>query len=244
VGFTSGGIVTLVARFTADGSLDTTFDADGFTKVGFGGAANAVLVQGDGRVVAVGNSSSNFGLARYEINGALDASFGAGGRVVTDFSGAADVARAAVLQSDGRIVAGGFTTPAGGLANFALARYNANGSLDATFGQGGKVVTDFAGTEDVGWGAVLQGDGRIVLAGRSGNDFALARYNANGSLDATFGQGGKVVTDFAGTIDGGLAAALQRDGRIVVAGASVNTGTDFALARYNPDGSLDATFGG
>src|SRR5207247_2165686 len=141
-------------------------------------------------------------------------------------------------------------------ADFALARYNADGSLDATFGTGGKVTTDFAGDDDQAFAVVLQSDGKIVVAGEAKTsrrgDFALARYNANGSLDATFGTGRKVTTDFAGDDDAAFGVALQTGGKIVAAGgariggfraANAGRGEDFALARYNANGSLDATFG-
>src|SRR5206468_80556 len=117
--------------------------------------------------------------------------------------------------------------------DFALARYNANGSLDTTFGTGGKVTTDFAGDDDQAFAVVLQTDGKIVAAGVAktyrGGDFALARYNANGSLDATFGTGGKVTTDFAGNDDAAHGVVVQADGRIVAAGvAKTYRGGDFA----------------
>ena len=122
--------------------------------------------------------------------------------------------------------------------DFALARYNPNGALDATFGTGGKVTTDFAGDTDRAFAVALQTDGRIVAAGETttgyrGEDFALARYNPNGALDATFGEGGQVTTDFAGDTDRAFAVALQTDGKIVAAGeAKTQTKEDFALARY------------
>jgi uncharacterized delta-60 repeat protein len=236
-----------VVRYTTAGALDTTFDTDGLTTAGVSiGVANATVLQPDGRIVAAGYVTPatfdrrDFALARYHPDGALDATFGSGGSVTTTFPGSLNEARAVLLRPDGRLVAGGTATRSGGSTDFALAGYNPNGSLDQTFGTGGRVTTDFANTQDEGNGAVLQPDGRTVLAGRAGEDFALARYNVDGSLDSTFGQGGKVVTDFADTVDRGFAVALQRDGRIVVVGSS---GNDFAIARYNANGSPDTTFG-
>src|SRR5881396_965906 len=135
-----------------------------------------------------------------------------------------------------------------------------SGDLDGTFGAGGIVTTDFFGADDEASAVAIQADGKIVAAGyalnaSTGNyDFALARYNIDGSLDdATasditpgdqFGTGGKVTTDFAGGSDKAAAIAIQSDGKIVVAGLAFNTrgNDDFALARYNPDGSLDTSF--
>src|SRR5439155_1103104 len=130
--------------------------------------------------------------------GDLDPSFGAGGQVLTDFGGG-DGARALALQADGRIVVAGRSCPS--TCDFALARYNPDGSLDPSFGSGGGVLTEFAGGGDASALAV-QSDGKIVVAALSGGggrqDFALARYNPDGSLDPSFGSGGRVLTDFGG----------------------------------------------
>jgi len=243
-----------LARYNPNGSLDATFGTGGKVTTDFAGnddAAFAVVLQSDGKIVVAGEAKTSrnqdFALARYNANGSLDATFGTGGKVMTDFNGDDDAAFALVLQPDGKLVAAGEAKTSRN-QDFALARYNANGSLDATFGTGGKVTTDFAGDDDAAHGLVLQADGKLVAAGvartsRSG-DFALARYNANGSLDATFGTGGKVTTDFAGDDDAAFALVLQTDGKLVAAGgAKTSTREDFALARYNADGSLDATFG-
>src|SRR5947209_5776224 len=172
--------------------------------------------------------------------GDLDATFGTGGRVLTDFGGGAG-ARALALQADGRIVVAGLSRVGVG-DDFALARYNPNGSLDSSFGSGGRVLTDF-GLDDEARAVVLQADGKIVVAGGSGGAFfALARYNADGTLDPSFGSEGRVCTNVGGR-DGARALALQSDGKIVVAGFSDVVGFGFALARYNPDGSLDPSFG-
>src|SRR5262250_1448506 len=142
--------------------------------------------------------------------------------------------------------------------DFALARYNSNGTLDASFGTGGRVTTDFAVPNDQAESVAVQPDGRIVVAGAAGRftnrgfDFALARYNSNGTLDTSFGTSGKVTTDFAGADDvpsEPSAVALQGDGKIVVVGRSRVGQTpdgdvyDFALARFNSNGTLDTSFG-
>jgi uncharacterized delta-60 repeat protein len=148
------------------------------------------------------------------------------------------------IQSDGRIVAAGSTS-----SEFALARYNSNGSLDTSFGSGGKVTTSFgSGTDNLAGGVVIQSDGRIVASGSSrtaSQRFALARYNSNGSLDTSFGSGGLVTTAFAGSNAGAASVAVAPDGKIVAAGSSDNgSSSRFALARYNTNGSLDTSFGG
>jgi uncharacterized delta-60 repeat protein len=186
--------------------------------------------------------------------GALDPTFGAGGKVRTDF-GQIDGIEDLVVQTDGKIVAAGTTRNQTTFVDqFALARYANDGSLDPSFGAGGKVTTELGSTSSAAYAVALQGDGKIVAAGLAasggptGADFALARYNADGSLDVSFGVGGKVVTDFDLTHEWAHGLAIQPDGRLVVAGATRPFGPyqtnppDFALARYNPNGSLDTTF--
>jgi uncharacterized delta-60 repeat protein len=241
-----------LARYNPDGSLDPSFGAGGMvtTDIGAGGfdAAYSVALQADGKIVAAGTTAPRgyccqFGLARYNPDGSLDASFDGDGKVTTNFGGNSP-AFAVAVQPDGKIVAVGSTyNPYPLIDDFALARYNGDGSLDPTFGTGGMVTTDFGGI-DRGEGVAIQTDGKIVAAGSGGlsDDFALARYNGDGSLDPTFGTGGKVTTDF-GSSDRAYDVAIQKDGKIVAVGFSAPNVVDFAVARYNPDGTLDASFG-
>jgi uncharacterized delta-60 repeat protein len=120
------------------------------------------------------------------------------------------------------------------------------GNLDATFGTSGIVTTDFSSTNDNGAAAALQADGKIIVAGTTASDFALARYNTDGSLDNTFGVNGKVVTSIAINGDQATSVAIQPDGKIIAGGVSYNVSStlnDFALVRYNTDGSVDTSFG-
>ena len=181
----------------------------------------------------------------------LDTSFDTDGKVTTAIGASNDLAYSMVLQSDGKIVVAGYSV-IGGNADFALARYNTNGSLDTSFDTDGKLTTDFGGGGDVASSMVLQSDGKIVVAGYSAigvnYDFALARYNTDGSLDTSFGTEGKVTTDFGASDDLASSMILQSDGKIVVAGyafieANANFVANFALARYNNNGSLDTSFG-
>ena len=237
-----------LARYNSDGSFDSNFGSGGkvITPIGSGGDyVHALAIQSNGKLVAAGSSYNgsnyDFALVRYNSDGSVDTNFGSGGKVITSFGSDGDYAYAVVIQSDGKIVAAGdseLSLPASSYPDFALARYNSDGSLDTSFGSGGKVTTSNGA---VG-GAALQSDGKIVVVGAifngSNNDFALARYNSNGSLDTSFGSGGKVTTPIGGSNDVGRATAIQRDGRIVVAGYSNNgTNNDFALARYYGTGS-------
>ena len=239
----AGGWAFAVVRYNGDGSLDGTFGTDGKQTIFFGPASsaqvNAILIQQDGKIVLVGSSNiqmadADFSLVRLNSDGTLDNTFGNGGQVVTNL-GVNDHAFAAALQSDGKIVAEGM------LGNdFALARYNSDGTLDATFGTGGKVITDFAGAKDMGLGVGVRRDGKIVAVGQtqvSGRSaFAVARYNSDGTLDTTFGTGGKATTRFDNSFgDYAYAVAIQPDGKAVVAGFEVNSlsfSYQFAMARY------------
>jgi uncharacterized delta-60 repeat protein len=235
----------------AAGDLDPTFGSGGEVVTDFGtlsDQAQAVAIQPDGKIVAAGTAPSeggDFALARYNTDGTLDTSFGSGGKVATDF-GLWEGGHAVALQADGKVVVAGFTGVSDIWGDFALARYNPDGTLDPTFGSAGKVVTDFGSAEDVARAVAVQPDGRIVAVGWSHVDFALARYNTDGTLDPTFGTGGRVLTDFhdMGSDDRAYAMALQPDGKIIAAGSANggSSGEGFGLARYNPDGSLDSGF--
>jgi len=224
------------------------------TTVDLRADARAVAVQTDGKIVVAGSRLSpdyetSVALARSTPAGALDPDFGNAGLVTApDTPGTVAVCRDVALQADGKIVCAGFAATAG-RSYFLLTRYGAGGSLDATFGTGG-VVTTALNSQDSASAVLIQPDAKIVVAGSSRDalnnslGFALARYTPGGSLDATFGTGGVVVTPVGGNWDAVHALALQAGGKIVAAGRAGSDGvTEFALARYTPGGSLDATFG-
>lgn len=253
----SGDANFALARYNPDGALDTSFGSGGKVSTDFAGRDDVALdlvLQADGKIVVVGRMaldigpphglSLDFALARYNPDGTLDTSFGSEGKVTTDFADGSDGASTLILQPDGMLVAAGGASGTTGFPDFALARYNSDGTLDTGFGIGGKVTTDFGGFFDEISEIRLQQDGKLVAAGTAGSlydfDFALARYNPSGSLDSTFGTGGKVMTDFFGCCDSGSALVIQSNGKLVAAGTASN---DFALARYNPDGTLDMGFG-
>ena len=179
--------------------------------------------------------------------GTLDTSFGHHGKVITDF-GRVDGIEDIAIQPDGKIVAVGDSWLLGtGSDHFALARYAKSGALDPTFGLGGKVTTDFGSLTSAAYGVALQRDGKIVVAGLAGGDIALARYEPDGSLDGSFGESGKVLTDL-GVYSAAFRIVLQPDGKIVVAGPTREHGSydahppDFVIARYTTDGTLDPSF--
>jgi uncharacterized delta-60 repeat protein len=232
-----------------NGALDPAFGSEGKVTVGIPGGASAMARQADGKMVALGTRT----LARYNTDGTLDATFGTAGAVTIVFGGVQDAAQGVALQPDGKIVVVG-STRTGTRDDFALARYNADGSLDTGFGTAGRVSTDFNGFADKAWAVLVQNDGGIIVAGHAAtatplgadNDFAVARYTSAGALDTTFGTGGKATTNVAGGTDLAYAAALQPDGKIVVAGRVADGGAanpDVGLVRYNTDGTPDPDFG-
>ncbi|MEE9294854.1 MAG: delta-60 repeat domain-containing protein, partial [Phycisphaerae bacterium] len=240
------------------GTLDPTFGDGGLVTTDFLGSSrdvgrDVVAIQADGKIVVVGQTSdaggSDFAVARYNADGSLDASFDGDGKLTTDFAGAGDIANSVAIQADGKIVVAGRASISGPDFDFAVARYNADGSLDTSFDGDGKLTTDFAGSTDLALSVAIQADGKIVVAGQASTfgtgSFAVARYNADGTLDAGFDGDGKLTTDFAGRGEVAKSVAIQADGKIVAAGETfTDTGFVFALARYNADGSLDASFDG
>ena len=245
------GIDFGLTRYHPDGTVDLSFGTDGKVTTDFNDGANdygeAVALQADGKIVVVGRSEKSsdkrFAVARYNPDGSLDTTFDTDGKVTTDFSTNDDRALAVAIQpGDQKIVVVGYAND-GTSNNFALARYNVNGSLDTTFDSDGKVTTTLTGNARAR-AVTLQPDGKIVVVGGIGDDFAVARYNANGSLDTSFDTDGWVTTMMSSSDDTALAVAVQSDGKIVAGGASwEGTDYDFALARYTSAGALDTTFG-
>jgi len=268
----SGGNINgdfFVARYNADGTLDASFGQNGKLTTNFGDSSDSsdvvwdLVLQPDGKIVAAGSSydygaeNQVFALARYEADGNLDPTFGQGGKLTTDFGPGEDIAYAVALQPDGKLVAAGPARTDTGFIDFAVVRYEADGNLDPTFGQGGKTTTGIGTGYDEARDLVLQPDGKIVVAGYSyiessrSSDFVLVRYDSDGSLDPTFDSDGKLNTDFGSTEDDQASSlALQPDGKLVAAGDTYHTGSDgrrspaFAVARYAADGTPDALFGG
>lgn len=247
------------ARYKPNGSFDSSFGTNGKIieyRFGNNAAIYSVLLQPDGKIVAIGNvynvlgppppppMKNDFLVLRYKSNGTPDSSFGINGIVITDLghgNGEYDFAYAGALQPDGKILAAGSTEPIGG--HFAMARYLPNGNLDSSFGddRNGVVITDVtrAGASDIAYSMALQANGKIVLGGRSRNatnTFAVARYLPNGSLDSAWGNDGTVNTDMGGYNDQVNAIAIQSDGKIIAVGYakdSIDHSTlHTAIARY------------
>jgi uncharacterized delta-60 repeat protein len=250
-----------LARYDTDGSLDPSFGTEGKAITDFRGSrdqlTSAVAVLPDGGLVVAGTTGTtinastpltpDIGVAEYNPDGSLNHAFGRDGRVITPSGGVFEVQITAVaVQPNGKVVVAGWIAPTVFDDEFLLLRYNADGSLDTSFGQGGEVEIGFGDGSVVGGGVAIQPDGKIVEVGSGGfdNNFDVVRVNPNGSLDTSFGTGGEVSTPMGG---GASSVLIQPDGKIVVGGTSFSgdpdTGSNFALVRYNADGSLDPSFG-
>lgn len=248
-----------ITRYNSNGSIDTGFDVDGLVTQDFDfnfDEATGAVIQPDGRIIVAGTarisgsgfSDDDFAVVRLNSNGSLDSSFGSNGTVETDFGPGDDSVTKALLQSDGKLLVVGAAENAFGDEDFAIARYDANGDLDTSFGLDGRLTTDFGSGNDGVIDAVLQTDGKILAVGKAtvnGNaDFGIARYNVNGTLDTNFGNGGKVTTDFGFGGDNAAAVMLQPNGKIIVVGTvSGSSVSQVGIARYISDGRLDSSFG-
>ncbi len=250
-----GGADFVAVRYTADGQLDHRFGVNGRAIVdaaGDGGYdhARAILIQPDGKLVLAGvvlgdEGVSDLALVRLHPDGWPDEAFGDEGRAVVDLSGdgGPDEANAVLLQPDGRIVVAG-VVGTGIDGDIALARFDADGRIDDSFGAGGVTRLDVAdaGHGDVGRGIAARAGGGLVVAGSSGLDSVLAGFDADGRLDLGFGQGGVLVTDLTaiGRPDGAFSVAPAPGGGIVAAGFA---GSDIAVLRATAGGRLDPAFG-
>jgi uncharacterized delta-60 repeat protein len=254
VGYNYDGLFAL-ARYNPNGSLDNTFDSDGIvtTLVGTPGSrAHAVVIQNNGKIIAAGYGSNgsniDFAVVRYNSDGSLDTSFDNDGIVLTNFGEFSnDRAFDIIIQDDEKIVACGYNTDQETGRDFAMIRYNTDGSLDNTFNGTGMVSTPIEIAVDEARSINIQNDGKIVLAGFSFDsfirNFTVVRYNSDGTLDNTFDSDGIVTTSITSYDDAAYDSAIQNDGKIVLVGYTSGETYDFAIVRYNEDGSLDNTFG-
>jgi uncharacterized delta-60 repeat protein len=246
----TGRIVTAgdsgLVRFNSDGTLDNSFPIEVEPP-----SLGVVTVQDDGRLLAAGHTSHSYAEEKEDFlvvrdgpNGAPDATFAGDGTATTDYAGHEDQAKALAVQPDGKVVAAGYSVglDSGDVSSrdFALARYNVDGTLDPTFSGDGMRTTNFGG-DDVAHDVVLEPDGKILVAGESRGDFALARYGPGGRLDHTFSGDGRLSVRFGdrrGT--GARALVLRGSGEIFAAGEGSDA---FALVGIDPDGTLDSGFG-
>ncbi|HYO25167.1 MAG TPA: PKD domain-containing protein [Lacipirellulaceae bacterium] len=263
-------------RMLAAGALDTTFNPTGaipgtvIQNFAFEDNGNAVAVQADGKTLIAGTwadgspDGRDFAVARFNVDGSLDTAFGTAGLARVNFNNRSDEGRDVLVDAAGNILVIGFAQNSVGHGGIGIARLTADGLLDSTYGSGGKtlnVVTGLGGWSVDPRGAAFDGDGNIVVAGVANSflpgifqpDFAVARYTPDGFLDPSFSPGGFegsgiTFTDFGGGFrDEAFDVAAQADGKIIAVGRGrdvADPNLRFALARYNTDGTLDASFGG
>ncbi|HSV05128.1 MAG TPA: hypothetical protein VLI07_01370 [Candidatus Binatus sp.] len=244
-----GPLLGVATVWGAPGDVDSSFGSKGFARAPFEGFAFGQVVarQPDGKLVTAGaasppNKITQVALARFQLDGTPDPSFGTGGITSTPVGSSTPQARSILVQDDGKLVVVGFLSSPGDDSVF-LARYDAQGNLDGSFGTGGIAVAmppgGFQATN-----AILEPDGKIVVATSAGGDALILRYGTDGTLDGTFGAGGVATVDLGGVSDRAAALALEPGGDLVLLGAAVDPGTsDIALARLDGSGALDPTFG-
>jgi uncharacterized delta-60 repeat protein len=246
------------ARYNTDGSLDMSFGFEGRTITPFdiwNDSANDIAIQPDGKIIVVGttntgNSDFDVAVVRYNSNGTLDTSFDGDGKKVIQVQ-THDYGYSVAVQPDGKILIGGTSSTTNVDSDFMVLRLNPNGSLDNSFDADGKVVTIIGTSQDYGRKLILLPDGKIFVAGYihiNANDYELAaaRYNSDGSLDATFSGDGKMISEFGASYESFEDALVQPDGKILILGSRLSGAPGFnykvLVARYNSDGTIDTSF--
>jgi len=250
----------LLRKYASDGTVDSGFSGGlGYvtSHLQFGGfdSASAMAVQPDEKIVLVGSSdvggNDDIALVRYNSDGTLDSSFNATGIVIYDINGHDDTLNDIALQPDEKIVVVGSYGDSATDFGLLVARYNSDGSLDTSFSLDGIALINIEGSQEGGAAVVIQPDGKILVggdggfnnSGGDGGEYFLVRFNSDGTLDNSFGNGdGMSVVDLGGGSDTLNDIALLSDGSILAAGSMSRNIVDveFALVRFKPDGTLDA----
>lgn len=256
---------SVLVRYNADGSLDSTFGYNGkvmndvyqfYYAEEWQTSVYSIKILPNGKFLTYGKAQLNYGqqtlLVQYNSNGSIDTSFGINGQVTSN-SVPVEGAASLIIQPDNKIVTLGveYLQPSPGvyISKFVVERFNDDGSIDSSFATLGRVVTEFLFGYNSPTSIALQADGKIVAVGGTPNNrFAIARYTTNGLLDNTFDTDGKVTTSFGtGTNSYAKFVSIDSSGKIMVIGSMHNTTSNIysaAFARYNTNGSLDISFDG
>ncbi|MGV9004414.1 T9SS type A sorting domain-containing protein [Flavobacterium sp.] len=241
----SNNVSLLVIRLNPNGSFDNTFASNGVALFNNNVIGFSVKIQTDNKIVVGGkNLDSDFALVRLNPDGSLDNDFGFNGVVSTiiTINNYESQINAINLQSDGKIVASGFTSLSFADNSFCTVRYNIDGSIDTSFGTNGKLIIDVNGAStDQILAQAIQQDGKIVVTGYAGQAVIVARYNSDGTLDAGFGTNG--ISSIAyGTYSISNFVFIQPDNKILIVGQSSLPTNKYIIARYTEIGILDTTF--
>lgn len=240
-----------LSAFAQAGVLDPHFGQQGKVITYFNGVSvdvRASALQADGKIICVGGYTSiqpsgGFIIIRYMPDGTLDSSFGDQGKIFTDFGYDYELATGVAITPDNNIIVGGYGS--NGFVTITydilLSKYKPNGSFDSSFGVNGKVSKNF-GQDEYIYSTLLQEDGKIILSGNNIQDFLITRFNSNGQSDLSFGTNGLTTTDFSDR-EFGRCSAIQKDGKIILAGFKNLSHPQFCLARYLSNGQLDPDFG-
>jgi uncharacterized delta-60 repeat protein len=228
---------SFLIQFNTDGTVDSSFGNGG--KV-FGSdycEGSSMKIQSDGKIVIVGSRSFNFFAERFNADGSIDNSFGINGKVMTQV-GTTGKANSMEIQNNGKIIVTGFAhVGTSSVSDFAIVRYNVDGSLDSSFGAGGKVFTSVGNSNSLCNSVRVDANGKILLSGIASGinfqDFAIVRYHENGVLDSIFGDHGKIITPTGNSYSTTNSMAIQGDGKILQSGYANAPNFKFSVVRYN-----------
>ncbi|AFL80592.1 hypothetical protein Aeqsu_1094 [Aequorivita sublithincola DSM 14238] len=241
-------------RLNADGSLDNSFGTNGIVIASSGGSdvSSSLLIADDGKILLAGDSDSTFSVAKFNTDGTFDTSFGTNEWSIINFDGSSSYTQDIAFQNDGKIVMAGFAINSVGRYQMAAARINADGTIDNSFGNSGKVFFNIGIDQDFATALAIQSDGKIVLGGhtyitsnpRLSYDFAVVRLNSDGNFDTTYGTNGVATAQIVDEANYTNGMIIQADDKVILAGRTVKLfDYDLAMVRFNTDGELDTTFG-
>ena len=242
-----------VVRLNPDGSPDNSFDGDGSLTTSFGtgtDAASCIAIQSDGKIVVAGlsnnGSNNDFAVARYNSNGSPDNSFDGDGKLTLAIGSSNEGLNSIPMQNDGKIIVGG-SSYNGSAYDFAMARFNTDGSTDNSFDGDGKLTTDISSPDEHIRSIFIKSDGTIIAAGLSVintniQNLAVCHYNPDGSRDNTFDGDGKLLANNS-LVRQVNSVVIQNDGKTMIGGMDYSN-VDFTLARFNTDGTPDNSFDG
>lgn len=247
-----------IARYNSNGTLDTSFGNNGkanFEITNYNNSykrdyATGIALQTDGKIIMGGycpdanfsSADNEFAVIRLTANGVLDTSYATNGILRFGFGSANCQAHTIAIQPDNKVVIAGYSSTSSSDYDYAVARINTDGTLDTDFSNDGKAVVNL-GQYDKANAISIQTDGKIIISGDAGGKIGLVRFTEYGNLDTTFGTSGKVITDITPGSEDVTSTVLLPDEKLLCAGGRYNSSSNFLVAQYNTNGTLDTTFG-